>query len=68
MALFNIERFGAEAIHNIRNMERVAVDSHIGKGSISAYYSSKQAFAGGLTVRKWLARSRSMSSMPLVCR
>lgn len=50
----NIARFGAERIHNTRNLIRLP---H-GKGSIhaklSGYYSSKQNFTNGLTVREWL--------------
>src|SRR5260370_11641879 len=51
----NIERFGPEAIHNTENLIQVPKDLHIGEGSISAYYSSKQAFTEGMTVRDWLA-------------
>jgi hypothetical protein len=50
----NIKTFGPRAIHNINNMVQVPTELHIGEGSISAYYSSKDAFTGGLTVRKWL--------------
>ena len=52
----NIARFGPEAIHNINNMTQVARDLHIGKGSISAFYSTVQPFSEPLTVRGWLAR------------
>ena len=51
----NIARFGPGLIHNIENMVQVPKELHIGEGSISAYYSSKRAFTGGLTVREWLA-------------
>ena len=51
----NLSKFGSEAIHNTANVVPVAADIHVGKGSISAYYSSKQPFTEGLTVRKWLA-------------
>lgn len=48
-------RFGAEKIHNTKNVIRLP---H-GKGSIhakiSGYYSSKPAFANGMTVRQWLS-------------
>lgn len=51
----NVSRFGAEAIHNTSNLVKLP---H-GKGSIhnriSGYYSSKQPFTGGLTVREWLS-------------
>ena len=50
----NIARFGAEKIHNTKNLIKLP---H-GKGSvhagISGYYSSKQKFTNGLTVREWL--------------
>ena len=50
----NIARFGAEKIHNTKNLIRLP---H-GKGSIhakvSGYYSSKSDFTNGLTVRDWL--------------
>ena len=50
----NISKFGAEKIHNTNNLIKLP---H-GKGSIhtkiSGYYSSKQPFSDGLTVRDWL--------------
>ena len=50
----NIANFGAEQIHNTKNLIRLP---H-GKGSIhakiSGFYSSKQPFTNGLTVRQWL--------------
>ncbi len=50
----NIAKFGAEKIHNTKNLIKLP---H-GKGSIhaniSGYYSSKQKFTNGLTVREWL--------------
>jgi hypothetical protein len=51
----NLARFGPGAIHNVENLVQVPRDLHIGKGSISAFYSSKQALSDGLVVRKWLA-------------
>jgi hypothetical protein len=36
-------------------MVQVPTDIHIGKGSISAFYSSKQAAANGVVIRNWLA-------------
>ena len=50
----NIARFGEEAIHNTANAVPLAADIHIGKGSVSAFYSSKQPFSSDLTVRQWL--------------
>jgi len=53
----NVERFGAEAIHSARNLLQVPTAIH---QRISAFYSSKQAFTGGQTVRMWL-RNQSFS-------
>lgn len=49
----NVERFGGQAIHNTNNIVRLPTEVH---QKISAYYSSKQAFTGGQTVRAWLSR------------
>ena len=50
----NLAKFGAERIHNTNNLIKLPN----GKGSIhakiSGYYSSKQKFTDGLTVRDWL--------------
>lgn len=51
----NVERFGAEAVHNTSNLVRVDTAVH---RQISGFYSSKQPFTGGQTVRQWL-RSQS---------
>lgn len=51
----NIERFGAEAIHSPSNLLQIPKDAHIGKDGVSAYYSSKDTFTNGMTVRQWLA-------------
>lgn len=51
----NTKQFGNKAIQNSVNITKVAKNVHRGKGSISAYYSSKQAFTHGLKVREWLA-------------
>ncbi len=48
----NIARFGAQTIQNTGNIVRIDKQTHT---LISAYYSSKQAFTGGLTVRNWLS-------------
>jgi hypothetical protein len=37
----NIGRFGQGAIHSVENLVQVPRELHIGKDSISAYYSSK---------------------------
>jgi hypothetical protein len=47
----NVARFGAETIHSGANLIRVDAATH---ARISGYYSSKQAFTGGKTVRDWL--------------
>ncbi len=47
----NLERFGPEALHNTENVMAVDADTHV---KISAYYSSKQRFTGGMVVREWL--------------
>ena len=51
----NVTKFGAQNIHNTENL--IVLDH--GKGSIhaqvSGYYSSKQPFTGGQTVRQWLS-------------
>ena len=51
----NVKQFGAEAVHNTANVVKVA---H-GKGQlhqkISGFYSSKQPFTKGQTVRQWLS-------------
>jgi hypothetical protein len=52
----NLRAFGPEALHSTSNVVAVPTSVHIGKDSISAYYSSKPAFAKGMTVREWLSR------------
>ncbi len=47
----NIERFGAEAIHNTETVIAVEKSKH---DAISAFYSSKSRDTGGLVVREWL--------------
>jgi hypothetical protein len=47
----NMERFGAEAIHNTQNVVPV---SRAVNQQIANYYSSKTSFSGGQTVRQWL--------------
>ncbi|RKI19103.1 hypothetical protein D7Y15_05640 [Corallococcus sp. AB030] len=47
----NVKRFGPEPIHNTENV--IAVDVRVHE-RLSAYYSSKQPFAGRVTVREWL--------------
>jgi RHS repeat-associated protein len=47
----NVEKFGAEAIHNPDNIVSIPKEMH---DQVSAYYSSKRPFTGGQTVRQWL--------------
>jgi hypothetical protein len=49
----NAARFGQRALHNTVNLIKVSTEKH---RLISAHYSSKPAFTGGLTVREWLAK------------
>jgi hypothetical protein len=51
----NLERFGPEAIHSTDNVIRVPTPVHVGKNSISAYYSSTTPFTKGQTIRQWLS-------------
>jgi hypothetical protein len=51
----NLKRFGAQAIQSTDNVVAVPKSLHRGLGTISAYYSGKTEFTGGLTVRDWLA-------------
>ena len=48
----NISEFGAGAVHNTGNLIRLDIHAH---RQISAYFSSKQAFTNGRTVREWLS-------------
>jgi len=47
----NVDRFGAEAIHNTGNVMAVDKTKH---DAISAYYSTKSDDTGGMVVREWL--------------
>jgi hypothetical protein len=47
----NVDRFGAEAIHNTENVVVVRKEVH---EKISALYSSKSEETGGMVVREWL--------------
>ncbi|HKX77416.1 MAG TPA: hypothetical protein VJM34_02735, partial [Novosphingobium sp.] len=51
----NLKAFGAETIHSIDNVVAVSKDMHIGKGTISAYYSGKDFFTNGQTIRQWVS-------------
>lgn len=47
----NLDKFGPEQIHNVDNLVKIPSALH---RKISGYYSSKQSFTGGVTVREWL--------------
>jgi RHS repeat-associated protein len=51
----NVERFGPEAIHNTENLVNLPHGPGTIHNQISGFYSSKQPFTGGLTVRQWLS-------------
>lgn len=50
----NLSRFGAEAIHNTKNIIKLPHGAGSIHAKVSGYYSSKQPFTGGQTVRQWL--------------
>jgi hypothetical protein len=51
----NIRSFGDSVIQSTDNIIAVSASDHVGKGSISAYYSQKDTFTGTQTVRQWLS-------------
>lgn len=51
----NVQRFGAQAIHNTDNLVRLPHGPGTIHNQISGFYSSKQPFTGGQTVRQWLS-------------
>ena len=51
----NVRRFGAEAIHNTENLVKLPYGPGTIHNQISGFYSSKQPFTNGLTVRQWLS-------------
>ncbi|OAM91696.1 RHS repeat-associated core domain-containing protein [Termitidicoccus mucosus] len=51
----NVKQFGATAIHNTENLVRLPHGPGTIHSQISGFYSSKQPFTNGLTVRKWLS-------------
>jgi hypothetical protein len=50
----NVSKFGSPAIHNSGNLMRVKNGAGSIHAKISGYYSSKQPFTEGKTVRKWI--------------
>ena len=51
----NIAKFGNELIHNTENLIRLPHGAGSIHAKISGYYSSKDFFTGGKTVRQWLS-------------
>ena len=51
----NISLFGAETIHNTNNLIKLPHGAGSIHAKVSGFYSSKQAFTGGQTVRQWLS-------------
>ncbi|MEO1610662.1 MAG: hypothetical protein AAFR90_15325, partial [Pseudomonadota bacterium] len=51
----SVARFGAEAIHNPANLIKLPHGSGTIHNQISGFYSSKQPFTGGKTVRQWIS-------------
>ena len=51
----NISRFGAEMIHNAKNIVKIPHGAGKLHNMISGHYSSIQSFTDGMTVRKWLS-------------
>ena len=51
----NIARFGEQMIHNTNNLIKLPHGAGSIHAKISGYYSSKQKFTNGLTVREWLS-------------
>lgn len=49
------ERERCEAIHNAKNIIKLPHGAGSIHAKISGFYSSKQAFTGGKTVRQWLS-------------
>jgi hypothetical protein len=51
----NVANFGASKIHNASNLIKLPHGAGSIHAKVSGYYSSKQAFTGGQTVRQWLS-------------
>jgi RHS repeat-associated protein len=52
----NVKRFGAETIQNTENLVKLPHGPGTIHNQISGFYSSKQPFTGGQTVRQWLSK------------
>ena len=56
----NLSNFDEQMIHNIKNI--ISIESGFAgsiHGQITGYYNSKPTFAGGLSVREWLAKNKT---------
>ncbi|NJM24453.1 MAG: hypothetical protein HC859_01920 [Bacteroidia bacterium] len=51
----NLVELGAETIHNTGNLIKLPHGAGSIHNRVSGYYSSKDFFTGGLTVRQWLS-------------
>lgn len=51
----NVAKFGAESIHNVNNLIKLPHGAGSIHAKVSGYYSSKQSFTEGKTVRQWLS-------------
>ena len=51
----NVKKFGSRMIHNTKNVVNIPHGKGTLHSKISGYYSSKQPFTKGQTVRKWLS-------------
>jgi hypothetical protein len=45
----------AQKVHNVDNLIKLPHGANSIHAKVSGFYSSKQAFTGGKTVRKWLS-------------
>ena len=59
----NVARFGANQIHNTKNLVKIPSNIHIGRGSISAHYSSITNVSHPQTVRQWLSTQSYQAQM-----
>lgn len=52
----NVAKFGNQAIHNTENLMKLEHGAGSIHSKVSGYYSSKQPFTGGQTVRQWIGQ------------
>lgn len=50
----NISKFGAQAIHNAKNIVRISHGAGTLHNKLTAFYNSKQSFTNGMRVYQWL--------------